>query len=89
MCVHFLVGDKLTLPNSPFGLVPAMVIQAAYPCLCPLDSEGDAQDCKREASACMHCCICECAIQMFYSLSRYVGCVCCICTASVLCVKYE
>ena len=61
MCVCVCVCTSWLVTNTfpcHCCLAIAMVIQAAFPCLCPLDSEREAQDSKREVGACMHTCVC-------------------------------
>ena len=69
-------------------LAVAMVIQAAFPCLCPLDSEWEAQLCKREVGARTSCCVMRgyTPVQVSPSLARYMRMTCVLFTLSSVCV---
>ena len=69
-------------------LAVAMVIQAAFPCLCPLDSEREAQLCKREVGARTSCCVMRgyAPVQVSPSLARYMRMTCVLFTLSSVCV---
>lgn len=91
--VHVCVGASWLMHTfdeiSYFGRVLAMVIQAAYPCLCPLDSEGDSQICEREVGTCTSvCCVCGRCIHSGTSLPFIVRQCCvwhiCVCLGQAI-----